>query len=133
VSVGFMLDTNTASALIKNLSPGLRDRIAATPVAHVCISAVTEGELRFGLARMPDTKHAAAARAFLATVTILAWDSAAANAYGALRATLEASGNPLGALETLIAAHALAAGCRLVTADRAFARVPGLAVEDWTG
>lgn len=127
-----MLDTNMASALIKNLSPQLRERLAATPVARTCISAVTEAELRFGLAKTPQTKHAEAARRFLATIPIMPWDSAAAAAYGTLRAALERAGTPLGALDTLIAAHALALEAELVTADKAFAQAPGLVVADWT-
>jgi tRNA(fMet)-specific endonuclease VapC len=127
-----MLDTNTASALIKNLSPLLRERIARVPPARTCLSAISEGELRYGLARLPTTRHAPAALALLATVPILPWDGAAAAAYGALRATQESRGRPLGALDTLIAAHAIAAGAVLVSADRAFAGVPGLAHEDWT-
>jgi tRNA(fMet)-specific endonuclease VapC len=127
-----MLDTNMASALIKNLSAPLRARLAATPVALACVSAVTEGELRFRLAKMPQTKHAEAARRFLATIPILPWDSAAAEAYGTLRAQLERAGTPLGALDTLIAAHALALDAELVTADKAFSQAPGLRVSDWT-
>jgi tRNA(fMet)-specific endonuclease VapC len=59
------------------------------------------------------------------------WDSAAADAYGRLRAALEAAGTPMGNLDTMIAAHALAEGCVVVTRDKAFGRVPGLLVEDW--
>jgi tRNA(fMet)-specific endonuclease VapC len=44
---------------------------------------------------------------------------------------MEASGTPLGNLDTLIAAHALAVNATLVTHDRAFGRVAGLGVEDW--
>ena len=64
-------------------------------------------------------------------MTWLAWDSAAATRYGALRAVLEANGTPLGNLDTLIAAHALATAAILVTNDQAFARVPNLAIENW--
>jgi tRNA(fMet)-specific endonuclease VapC len=127
-----MLDTNMASALIKNLSPPLRERLAAMPVAQTCISAVTEGELRYGLAKMPQTKHAAAARQFLATIPIMPWNSVAATSYGSLRAQLERAGTPLGALDTLIAAHALALQTELITADKAFQQVTGLALADWT-
>lgn len=127
-----MLDTNMASALIKNLSQPLRERLVATPVAQTCMSAVTEGELRFGLAKMPQTKHAEAARQFLTTVPVMPWNSEAAAAYGGLRAALERVGTPLGALDLLIAAHALALGAQLITAEKAFKLVPDLVVADWT-
>ncbi len=130
--MNLILDTNMASALIKNTSLPLRDRVAATPVNAISISTVTEAELRFGLAKRPDTKHATAALQFLSTIPIMPWDSAAAVAYGRLRATLELAGTPLGALDTMIAAHALALQAELITADKAFRHVPGLSIQDWT-
>jgi len=65
-------------------------------------------------------------------VTILPWDSDAARRYGLLRATLEGEGQPMGNLDVMIAAHALAVGAVLVTNDQAFARIKKLKVEDWT-
>jgi len=65
-------------------------------------------------------------------VAILPWDSEAAQQYGQLRAALEREGRPLGNLDTMIAAHALALGAVLVTSDRAFSRIKKLKVEDWT-
>ena len=127
-----MLDTNTVSYIIKGHPPLVRERLAAMPMAEVCISAITEGELRFGLAKRPDAANLGRGIAeFLLRVDILPWDSAAAERYGALRALLERSGKPLGNLDTLIAAHALATGATLVTSDAAFKQVPGLSVVNW--
>lgn len=130
---GYMLDTNAASAIIRG-DAALMERLRAQPVSSMCISAVTEGELRHGLARKPDAKalHAAVA-AFLQHVQSLPWKHAAASRYGELRAGPEAAGTKLGNLDTLIAAHALAVGTVLVRHERAFQRVPGLRVEDWAG
>lgn len=125
-----MLDTNAASAVIKGGAPALDRRLGE---GATCISVVTEAELRFGLARRPE--RAALSRvveAFLSQVTILPWTSTCARVYATLRAALEADGSPLGALDLLIAAHALEAGCSLASRDRAFARVPGLGVERWS-
>lgn len=58
--------------------------------------------------------------------------SACAATYGSLRPQLETLGKSLAAMDLLIAAHALAAHCPLVTADRAFAQVPGLSVVEWS-
>src|SRR5665213_1290042 len=128
-----MLDTNTVSYIIKGHPPVVRERLAAVPMADLCSSAITEGELRFGLAKRPDAANLGRGIAeFLLRVDILPWDSAAAERYGALRALLERTGKPLGNLDTLIAAHALATAARLVTSDGAFKRVPELAVVDWT-
>jgi len=70
-------------------------------------------------------------KAFLIRVRVLPWDSAAALCYGPLRASLEAAGTGLANLDTMIAAHALARGSILITHDKAFARIQGLALEDW--
>ena len=103
------------------------------PAASVCISAVTEAELRYGLARLPEaTRLAALVEKFLVLVKILPWDSAAAAQYGLLRASLERKGTPMGNLDMMIGAHALALKAVLVTNDRAFKRIQNLKLADWT-
>lgn len=129
----FMLDTNIASFIIRGGTPPLMKRLQAQPVTSVCISAITEAELRYGLARKPGaTALHDAVHAFFLHVQALPWDSGAAARYGELRAILEADGRPMGNMDTLIAAHALATGTTLVSHDRAFKRITGLRVEDWT-
>ncbi|MBP6514004.1 MAG: type II toxin-antitoxin system VapC family toxin [Steroidobacteraceae bacterium] len=129
----YMLDTNIASYMLRGGNPALSRRLAAVPMASVCISAVTQGELLYGVARRPESRGLAqAVRELLSRLEVLPWDGAAATRYGVLRAQLENAGKPLGSLDALIAAHAIAADARLVTNDRAFLRVPGLVVEDWT-
>ncbi len=126
-----MLDTNMASAIIKGVSRQALGRLADTPIHEVAISVMTEAELLFGLAKNPTTKHAGAARAFLATIAIMPWTSQTATAYAQVRAGLEAAGTPLKSLDTLIAAHAKALGATLVTDDKAFRHVEGLMIENW--
>jgi len=63
---------------------------------------------------------------------VYTWNSEAARHYGQLRAALERKGHPIGNLDTMIAALALAVGAVLVTNDRAFSRIKKLEVEDWT-
>ena len=128
----FMLDTNIASYIVRGPGAALAARLVAVPMAQLCVSSITQAELLHGLARKPSaTSLHLAVREFLARLEVLAWDSAAATVYGPLRAQLEAAGTPLGNLDTLIAAHALAAGATLVTNDHAFTRVPGLAIDNW--
>lgn len=128
----FLLDTSAASFVIRGAHPALLERLQSHPVASIAISCVTEAELLYGLARKPGaTALAAAVSAFLRHVHALPWESEAAARYGTLRARLEAAGTPLGNLDTLIAAHALAVGATLVSHDRAFRQVPDLVVEDW--
>ncbi len=100
---------------------------------HVCISAITEAELRFGVAPTPDaTRIAERVAGFQAIVDVLPWERAAANDYARLRATLERTGNAMANLDLMIAAHALARGITLVTNDHAFRRVDGLDSVQWS-
>ncbi len=132
-SIRYLLDTNIASFVIKGSVPAVDARLAEVPVANVFVSSVTEGELRYGLARRPEAARLSAlVEDFLLTVTILPWDSAAARQYGALRAALERTGQKMGNLDLMIGSHALAAGAVMVTNDRAFARIEKLKVVDWT-
>jgi len=69
---------------------------------------------------------------FLAALEILPYNRPAAEKYGALRAYLEKTGQAIGALDLLIAAHALAGGFILVTNnEREFQRIPGIVMENW--
>lgn len=129
----YLLDTNTASYVIKGNMPAVRQRLVRVPMAQVAVSAITEGELRYGVARRPDAAGLqTVVGEFLLRVMVLPWDSDAAQRYGQLRAALELEGRPMGNLDLMIGAHALALGATLVTHDRSFARVKKLKVEDWT-
>ena len=122
-----MLDTNALSAVMKARSPDLDLQLSIEPF---CISVVTEGEIRFGLARLPQRiEFAGLAEAVLRRIDIRPWTSATARRYGPLRADLTRLGKPLAPMDLMIAAHALAEGATLITADRAFAQVPGLAIQ----
>ncbi len=129
----YLLDTNIASYVIKGNYPTVRRRLTVVPLYQVAISAVTEGELRYGVARLPAaTSLKAIVEEFLTRVAIHPWDAGAAREYGRIRAALERTGDALGNLDTMIAAHALATASTLVTHDKAFSRVKGLDIQDWT-
>jgi tRNA(fMet)-specific endonuclease VapC len=133
MSVRYLLDTNTVSYVIKGNFPQVRERLVRVPVSEVGISVVTEAELRFGVARLPQaTKLGIVVEEFLRGMEILVWDSAAARAYARLRAALEEHGEPMGNLDLMIAAQALAFGAILVSNDRIFRRAKDLKVEDWS-
>ncbi len=130
----FMLDTNMASYIIKGANDAVQRRLENVPMASVCISAVTQAELLRGVAKKPDAKQLPlVVNEFLLRVEILPWDSRAAEAYAALRTVFEKEGKPLGAMDMLIAAHAVSSGAILVTNDKAFYNVrKHLSLEDWT-
>ena len=128
----YLLDTNTVSHLIKR-HPQVTQRLLAVPMHSVCISAITAGELAFGLAKRPQALALkAAVDEFLRRVEVLPWDEAVAQTYGTLRAQLQSQGTPLAPLDMQIASHALQLKAILVSNDRAFAQAPDLMMEDWT-
>lgn len=131
--VRYLLDTNTASYAIKGNIARVREHLLTAPMADIGISVITEAELRFGVARLPAAVRLKyLVEEFLLRVEVLPWNSAAARQYAEIRTALERSGRPMGNMDMLIAAHALAAAASLVTHDRVFRRVKGLKIEDWT-
>ena len=128
----YLLDTNTVNHLIKR-HPQATQHLLAVPMHSVCISAITAGELAFGLAKRPEAVALkATVNEFLRRVEVLPWDDAVAQTYGTLRALMQSNGTPLAALDMQIAAHALQLKAALISSDRAMAQVPELLVEDWT-
>jgi tRNA(fMet)-specific endonuclease VapC len=128
----YLLDTNMVSQLVRR-HPHVVQRVAAVPMSSLCISALTEGELRFGLVRRPEAVNLhRLIGEFLRCVDVLPWDGAVALCYGLLRADLERQGRILGSIDLLIAAHAQTVRAVLVSNDQAFRQVEGLALEDWT-
>ena len=101
-------------------------------MAQMCVSAVTQGELFYGLARKPEaTGLRTAVHGFLSRLDVLPWDSAAAERYGALRASPEPHGTPLGNHDTLIAAHAPSVDAANMPNDTAFAWTRECHVNNW--
>ena len=85
--VRYLLDTNTVSYVIKGNFPQVRAQLLKVAVSEVGISVITEAELRFGVARLPQaTKLAIVVEEFLLRVEVLPWDSPAARHYARLRA-----------------------------------------------
>jgi len=132
--VKWLLDTNVCIAVIRQRPESALRRLRGKQVGQVGLSTITLAELEFGAAKSQQpAKARAALREFLLPLEVVTFDEAAADAYGTVRAAMEKKGRPIGPLDTLIAAHALALGTVLVTSNtREFRRVPGLSVEDWS-
>ena len=129
-----MLDTDTVSYLIKGKSPAIEARLAALVPSTVCVSVMTRAELQYGLKRLPaDHRLHLAVRQFLKIVRILPWDTDAADWYAEIRHQLVSTGQPVGEMDMMIAAHALSAGAVLVTNNsRHYARIEApLILENW--
>lgn len=111
-----MLDTDTASYVIKGRDPDLEARIASMEPSMVCISVITRAELLYGLKRLPASHRLhAGVRHFLRIVQALPWDAEAADQYAGIRHQLVSAGRLIGELDMMIAAQALAVGAVLVT------------------
>ena len=130
--IGYLLDTNIISDLIRNPNGPAAHRIAELGAKAICTSIVVAAELRYGCAKKGSPKLRARVEVVLETIPVLALDMPADSDYGTLRAELEAAGQPIGANDLLIAAHAKALGLTLVTDNtREFGRIRGLKVENW--
>ena len=131
MTMRYLLDTNTVSHLIKR-HPQATQRLLAVPMHSLGISAITAGELAFGLAKRPEAVALrAAVHEFLKRVDVLPWDAAVAQTYGRLRAQMQSEGIGLSALDMQIAAHAVHAKAILVSSDRAFGQLTEITYENW--
>jgi len=128
-----MLDTNICIYLIRERPQTVLRRFRFFPIGDIGISAITLSELEYGAAKSAQPKkNREALEAFISPIDVAAYDRRATEVYGRIRAALEKRGRPIGAMDLLIAAHALSLGVRLVTNnEREFKRVPGLRVENW--
>jgi tRNA(fMet)-specific endonuclease VapC len=130
-----MFDTNTLSALLHQRRGFERAaaRIDRLPLAERLISTITLSEVETMVQKARDARDKAAKVWFVLTrFRIVDFDQPAAQHAGAIRASLEPRGMPIGPLDTLIAAHARSLGAVVVTANmREFSRVPDLEVENW--
>jgi tRNA(fMet)-specific endonuclease VapC len=129
----FLLDTNICIYALKQHQAVLR-RLLSESRADVAISVITEAELRTGAAKSEaPTKTLRLLENFLRPLEIVDFTSDDAMAYAGVRAKLERAGTPIGPLDTLIAAQAVARRLVLVSNnEREFSRVTGLRIENWT-
>lgn len=130
----YMLDTNICIYAIKHRPSAVIQNFMKHDPDEMCISSITYGELMHGVEKSQATeRNRVAMTLFLSPITILEFDSRAAEEYGKVRTCLERKGTPIGPMDMLIAGHARAKGLVLVTNNtREFFRVEDLKVEDWT-
>ena len=130
--ISCMLDTNICVYVINARPPTVLARFRQESLGSIGISSVTAAELAFGVAKSGSTRNREALEMFLAPLEVMPFDASAIWHFGELRAGLERRGQPIGALDTMIAAHALASNTILVTNNtREFTRVPGLRLKNW--
>ena len=130
--MGYLLDTNIVSDLIRNPQGRVTQRIREIGEAQVCTSIIVAAELRYGAAKKGSPRLTAQLEAVLGALDILPFEVPADAVYGRLRARLERAGQPIGGNDLLIAAQAIALRHTIVTEnDREFARIEDLPRENW--
>jgi tRNA(fMet)-specific endonuclease VapC len=126
------LDTNICRYILRRHPASMIERFAGLDGTQLWLSAVVAAELRFGAAKLASPRFSAAVEAWLAGFDVRPWPVEATQHYAQMRAALERAGQPVGAMDMMIAAHAMAEDSVVVTNNaREFHRVPGLAVEEW--
>ena len=128
----YLLDTNILSDLLRNPRGRVSARIDAVNNDDLCTSIIVAAEIQYGAFKKNSPRLTAQLEAILSGLDILAFEAPADAIYGELRSRLEKIGQPIGPNDLLIAAHALASGCILVTDNtREFSRIPELTLENW--
>ena len=130
--MGYLLDTNIVSDLVRKPQGIVAARIAELGEANVCTSIIDAAELRYGAVKRGSARLTAQVEQILSALEIIPFESPAELAYATLRSRLEAIGTSIGGNDMLIAAHAVSLGHVMVTDNESeFSRVQGLAVENW--
>ena len=129
----YMLDTDTCSYIIRERPISVLEHFRKLAMEQICISSVTYAELLYGVARSSSKRiNRPIVDDFVRHLDVIDWDTGAAEQYGQIRADLEARGEPVGAMDMMIAAHAKSIKAVLVTNNQKhFARIKGLKVENW--
>ena len=127
----YMLDTDTVGFALRG-----QGRVAARLLEHrpseLCVSSITLAELRYGAERRRSRRLHRLISTFVDAIEIMPFDQSAASRFATVAAALARRGEPIGTFDTLMAAHALSLRQTFVTNNtRHFARVAGLATENW--
>ena len=126
------LDTNICSYILRKRPESLVQRFSALDVGDVWISVIVAAELRFGAAKLGSDVFMAVIEGWIAGFEVRPWPVEASSHYAQVRQSLDSQGQPIGNMDLMTAAHALAEDSVVITNNaREFHRVPGLAVEEW--
>ncbi len=131
--MSYMLDTNICIYLIKKQPEHVCNHFKSIRVGEICISSVTLAELMYGVEKSQHhEKNRVALEEFILPLDIMPFDDDSARQYGRIRSELQKKGTPIGALDMMIASHALRLNMTLVTNNVSeFSRVPHLNIENW--
>lgn len=127
----YMLDTDIASYLIRGDHPELTEKF--TEFYESCVmSSITAAELQYGAKKRNNRTLTQKVLSLCNLVTIIPWNEEAASAYAKLRVELETAGTPIGNMDMLIAASAIAENATLVTNNlEHFSKIASPKIENW--
>src|SRR5258706_7571163 len=126
-----MLDTDTVSYALRGQGD-VGTRILEHGPSELCVSAITVAELRYGTARRKSSRLDQLVDNFISNIAVVTFDETCATNFGRIASELTERGTPIGELDALIAAHAIALSVTLVTNNlKHFSRVPGLKLANW--
>jgi tRNA(fMet)-specific endonuclease VapC len=128
----YLLDTNIVSDLVRHPQGPVAGHIQNVGETQICTSIIVASELRYGAMKKGSARLTAQLETVLGAMEIASFESPADRIYGEISTHLERLGKPIGGNDLLIAAHALALGCTIVTDNEAeFARVENLPRQNW--
>ena len=130
--MSYLMDTNICIYIINSRPLHVLERFRQVTIGDVGISSITAAELAFGVIKSGSERNRRALEMFFASLELFPFDATAIWHYGEIWSGLEQRGKSIGALDTMIAAHAKALNAVLVTNNgREFSRVEGLIIENW--
>lgn len=129
----YLIDTNICLYIMNKRPIDVIKRFKKVNTGEIGISTVTISELQYGVSKSQQRKkNQIRLDEFIAPLIILSYDNDTAKTYGDIRCNLEKTGQPIGPLDLLIAAHAMSQGLIIVTNnDKEFSRIKDLKVENW--
>jgi tRNA(fMet)-specific endonuclease VapC len=133
--VKYLLDTDTCIHVFRGL-PSVIARMQTEAGDDLAISSVTYYELLYGVRRCVKSRQEAELRkveAFVKQIHMIPFGASIARHAAIIRTALEATGEGIGPMDTLIAATSIEARLTVVTGNlREFGRVPGIRCESWS-
>lgn len=128
----YLLDTNICIYVINNKPAQVFEKFKQFQIGQLAVSSITASELAFGVEKSGSERNKQALNKFLMPLEIMPYDDQAIWHYARLRQKLQSTGQTIGSLDMLIAAHALALDVVLVTNNtKEFERIEGLKLENW--
>ncbi len=128
----YLLNTNIISELMKHPKGTVFHKVQKVGEERICTNIIVASELRFGAKKKNLDRLTERLEIVLDAIDVLPFASPGDRYHAKIRNTLEKQGQPIGANDLLIAAHALSLNLTVVTANvREFSRIPNLKVENW--